>query len=193
MSRSKITIAVLAVLVITVAVAGVAQAGGWSFDWGLGSLIADGWAAGLGGGGDESYAMMTGYGTAYAQCRNQGGNTAPGRSPINAQVTAFDAFPVDENGRADIRLEATESMVFNPSPTPKEAGCPNGRWSVVGFGSYLDDGRFYPGVVDWYAADIQVYASNGTLKHDLHFTCDTYPAPGANQFNAGVTCTSTSK
>jgi hypothetical protein len=123
--------------------------------------------AGLGS--DDAKVTLTGFGTAYALCQNNGGNIAPGRNPIQFDVAQVGVLNTDENGRADVQVAAPDPTLMNvaPPPTPKEAGCPNENWTVVGF----DTAR-----VDWTSAHILVVdaATGLEVKHDLTFTCDTY-------------------
>jgi hypothetical protein len=62
-----------------------------------------------------------------ALCANPAGNIAPGQSLINVDVsqTSPDLHP-DQNGNASF------SFTVPLLPSTKAAGCPNGKWQVVG-------------------------------------------------------------
>lgn len=163
----KLLLTILTIVLIASVTTSLVNAGGWSFDWDLGSLRATGWVSGLGS--DDAQVTLTGYGIAYALCQNYGGNLAPGRNPISFTVAQVGIFYIDDNGRADVQIAAPDPTLYNvePSPTPKTAGCPNENWTVVGF----DTAR-----VDWTAAHILVVdALTGMyVRHNLYFECDTY-------------------
>lgn len=129
------TLAVALLLVILISVVSTAWAGKWalgSITFRIGSLEAEG---DLRGTGNTDYAaVLTGYARVTALCQNKGGNTAPGRNPITARVIQTGWFTTQKNGRSffDITAENPTIAQLSPSPTPKQAGCPNGNWKVVG-------------------------------------------------------------
>jgi hypothetical protein len=60
-------------------------------------------------------------------CVNKGGNEAPGQNPaVNFTAGGSAVGVVDKNGRASIDATTT-----SPSVNPKDAGCPNGKWTVI--------------------------------------------------------------
>lgn len=163
----KLIYSVLAVLLVASISFSLVNAGGWSFDWGLGSLWANGYVAGLGNG--DVNVTLTANGTVQALCRNNGGNIAPGRNPVYFQVSQSAVYSTDENGRANVFVEAPNPTLANvaTSPSPKSAGCPSDSWTVVGLRVEA---------IDWTDAHIVVTdATTGqVVKYDLYFTCDTY-------------------
>jgi hypothetical protein len=166
MQRKSLSIVVIVMLIISLITASLANAGGWSVNnWSIGSLVADGWYAGLGSG--TFNISVTGTGTVSALCQNNGGNIAPGRNPVTFRVSETGSFLADENGRIDAVVAAPNPTLVNltVSPTPKTAGCPSDSWTVVG----LDTSK-----IDWTGANITVVnASTGAVKHNLNFTCNT--------------------
>ncbi len=144
-----------------------AQAGNFHFNsitFELGSLIARGTLVGLGNQAAE--VTLTAYGKVTALCQNKGGNQAPGRNPIAVDTQETDHIFTDENGNAQVEVTAPDPTFADvePSPTPKEAGCPNGNWTVVG----LVDGS-----TNWTAARVVVKDESGQVQLDLSFTCTT--------------------
>lgn len=89
----------------------------------------------VGVGNDATFVDVRLDGTIRALCENKGGNQAPGQNAVSVSVSHEGGpFFADENGRVVIEDEVVPSPVFVPgSITPKEAGCPNGNWKVVGF------------------------------------------------------------
>jgi hypothetical protein len=75
-------------------------------------------------------------------------------------------FVTDENGNALVEVIAPDPSFADvePSPTPKQAGCPNGNWMVVGV---------VDGSTNWTAARIVVKDESGLVQLDLSFTCIT--------------------
>jgi hypothetical protein len=75
-------------------------------------------------------------GTATYTCTNQGGNQAPGQSPIPAQpgsVSTADLGNADHNGRGTIS-NLSASVVAPPTPTAQQVGCGGGgsqNWTVT--------------------------------------------------------------
>jgi hypothetical protein len=161
-----LTIAVTLFLVMTLVPA--AQAGKFHFnsiDFNLGgSLVLEGSLVGLGNQAAE--VTLTGYGTVSALCQNKGGQQAPGRNPIYVSAQQSGLFVSGDNGRALVRVVAPDptSPEYEPSPTPKEAGCPNGNWDVVG----IEDGS-----TNWTAARVVVIDELGQVQVDLFYSCTT--------------------
>src|SRR5437773_8236348 len=94
----------------------------------VGSLVAQGDFVGFGN--QNLLVTLTGAGTVRAICQNQGGNQSPGRNPIFANVSQTGVFTTDKNGRAPILVESPDPTAPGvlPSPSAKDAGCPNGNW-----------------------------------------------------------------
>jgi hypothetical protein len=137
--------------------------------WAVYSMYADGDIAGAAS--ETVYVRLDAEGFADAMCRSRGGNEAPGRNPISVTTDSWDFFTTDEHGRASFALEAPDPTTADvePSPTPKEAGCPNGNWTVY----------FVPLSTDWRAATISLFATDdkqnpvGDPLEVTHFTCVT--------------------
>lgn len=171
---------VVIVLALAMVMAPAAWAGKFHFnsiDFSLGgSLLVKGFLAGLGN--DVAEVTLTGFGAVTALCENKGGNQAPGRNPIEVTAQQTDVFVSDSNGRALVQVIAPDPTApeFEPSPTPKEAGCPNGNWNVVGI---ID------GSTDWTAATIVVKDGLGQVQLDLSFTCKTFFEDGVA---TGIEC-----
>lgn len=107
------------------------------FSFGRGSLILTGVIRGLGNTTrNDVVTVLTGTATVYAECVNKGGNVAPGRNPLQLSVTVqSDPLQADSNGNASVYIRIADPATISPapiSPTPKEAGCPNGNWTVRG-------------------------------------------------------------
>jgi hypothetical protein len=158
----------------------VAQAGKFHFnsiDFSLGgSLLMEGHLVGLGN--EVAEVTLSGYGSVVALCENNGGKQAPGRNPIQVGVQETGIFVSDSNGRALVAVIAPDPTApeFAPSPTPKEAGCPNGNWSVVGI---ID------GSTNWTAASVVVKDEDGQVRVELMFACTTFFEDG---IAIGVEC-----
>ncbi len=144
-----------------------------------GSLLLQGDLAGLGN--DVATVELTGYGTVTALCQNNGGHVAPGRNPIAAQVQQTNVFVTDENGKAFVQVAAPDPTApgFEPSPTPKEAGCPSAKWTVIDMAD---------GSTNWTSANIKVYDDLGALQLDLWYACTT---TFENGVGVSVSCTET--
>ncbi len=118
------------ILAATSAYAGLIFVGGASI--GSGSLVATAQIAGFGNNTDTTSVSLNVYGTNLtAMCQNKGGNLAPGQNPINVNLDITQTVSPDKNG--------TASTSFHVSllPTWGNAGCPNGKWTVVGLLGYL--------------------------------------------------------
>jgi hypothetical protein len=157
-----------------------AQAGKFHFnsiDFNLGSsLVFNGSLVGLGN--EVAEVTLTGYGTVTALCENKGGQQAPGRNPIKVSAQQTGHYISDQNGRALVEAIAPDptSPEYEPSPTPKEAGCPNGNWKVI---------EIVDGSTDWTAAMVVVKDVYGEVRIDLAFTCTT---TFENGIGLDVTC-----
>lgn len=127
-------------------------------------LRVQGKLAGLGG--ESITVIFDATATVYALCQSRGGNIAPGRNPITVETTVTSSYVVSGGGQAEIDLIATDPSSISPtpvSPNPKEAGCPNGRWTVVG----VD-----PNMTQWTAAAVTVIDNQtGGALYSQSFTC----------------------
>jgi hypothetical protein len=155
-------------LILTGLLASTALAGKFTFnslDFNLGgSLVLQGSLVGLGN--QVAQVTLTGYGSVWAMCENKGGQQAPGRNPVYVEVQQSGLYVSEDNGRALVRVVAPDPTEpeFAPSPTPKQAGCPNGNWAVVGI---VDNST------DWTAARVMVKDEFGQIQIDQFFTCTT--------------------
>lgn len=158
--------AILGTLALLLVGVSTALAGSFKFSgtFKLGSLIAQGYLSGIGN-TDVSMELIA-HGTTRAYCQNKGGTQAPGRNPINIQLTATGLFQTDQNGRVFVSLETANPNLSDlaVSPTPKTAGCPNGNWTVVGLSKD----------VNWTGADIVgSKQADGSVVVSQTYTCTT--------------------
>jgi len=148
-----------------------------SLDFSVGhSLVLEGTLVGLGN--EAAQVDLTAVGSVTALCENRGGQQAPGRNPISVEVEQVVTVTSDSDGRALVFVLAPDptSPEFEPSPTPKEAGCPNGNWSVV---DILDSST------NWSAARIVVLDEAGIIQIDQSFACTTF---FENDVAIGIEC-----
>jgi hypothetical protein len=136
------------------------------FSFGRGSLVLTGVIRGLGNTNkNDVVTLLTGTAIVYAECVNPGGNVAVGRSPIQLSVTIQSApLQADSNGNASVYIQIPDPATISPapvSPTPKQAGCPNGNWSVRGLQN---------GSARWQAARVEV-RRNGSTELLQHYNC----------------------
>lgn len=164
MAKRLLLTIVAVVLIASITGGSLANAGGWSFDWDLGSLKATGWASST----ESALVTINGSGTVYARCRNLWGTTVLGTKPLPFDTLQADIFLVDLLlGLVNIEIASPDPTLLdvNTLVTPWSAGCPSSLWTVVG----LDTQR-----VDWTGAHITVVGSlSHSLLYDLSFTCDT--------------------
>lgn len=160
---SALVALVLALILVQAAWAGKFHFNSVTFD--LGSLVMNGDLVGLGN--DVAEVTLTGYGTVQAMCQNKGGQQASGRNPIRMSVQQTEVYTTDSNGRALVQVIAEDPALshFNPSPTSKQAGCPNGNWQVV---------DIVNGSTDWTAARVVVKDTAGLVQIDQSYTCTTF-------------------
>ncbi len=168
LSLTIVMVLIVAGLVVPVVFAKKGGGGGGNahfndnfFGWSSDSLVGGGVIVGLANG--DYLVRLRAIGFADATCVNPGGNEEiQGRNPVFVEVDAEDRVTTDNNGRVSFTLEAEDptSADIPPSPTPKEAGCPNGNWTVI------------LGPVNWTEAWLFLYATDGTLLDEAHFECD---------------------
>ena len=172
---SGTVIGILVIVFVTATLAGNFHFNSLNFDVGH-SLVFEGVLAGLGN--EEAEVSLTAVGSVTALCENRGGNQAPGQKPITVEVAQTIVVTTDSNGQAQVFILAPDptSPDNEPSPTPKQAGCPNGNWKVVGI---IDDST------DWTEARIVVTDDDGIVQIDLSFTCTTFFEDGVA---VGVEC-----
>ena len=178
--KKKLSLVLLTVLLVSSIVTGVAIAGGWGGSWGVGSLIFTGYFAGLGN--NNVNVELSTTGTVQAQCQNNGGNVAAGRSPVTVNLTETATWTTDQNGRANGFVESEAPNISNtpPSPSAKADGCPSDNWTVVGYDSRT---------TNYKSAHLHVseVGNPSNVYFDLNFTCVT--SFDANGFHTGVACT----
>lgn len=141
--------------------------------FGKGSIIFNGVARGLGNvnelsnGGHTVRVYMQAVAFVTAQCQNSGGNIAPGRNPIQMSLLAGPKQLIpDSNGNAPIFIEISPQVADSTpiSPTPKQAGCPNGNWTVTGI---------IPGSERWQSASIFVTVDGAEVMRQNYRCTDT--------------------
>jgi len=162
--RALVLVLALTVLGTAAGYAGSHWGGGGS-GWGS-RMVFDGVLLGLGS--NVAWVDLEIKGFVRAICENKGGTQAAGRNYIQVGVTALGGpFPTDSNGRADVHFEADEPTLpdlVDPSPSPKEAGCPNGNWKVV---------DILPNSEDWRTVTAFARAGDGPTLDTLYLTCTT--------------------
>ena len=136
----------------------------------LGSLIAEGYARGLGN--TDVTIILDGSGIPAITCTNYGGNDVPGQSSpkisASGQQTLLGDDPIRKNGKSPFFTETED-----PETIPwDEAGCPNSNWT-----GHVD-------FIFWTNATISVYdTATGALLTSQDYTCET------TRYPASVTCT----
>ena len=136
----------------------------------LGSLIASGYARGLGN--TDVTIILDASGIPAVTCTNHGGNDVPGQSSpkvsASGQQTLLGDDPLRKNGKSPFFTETDdpETIAWD------EAGCPNSNWT----------GRI--DFIFWTEATISVYdTDSGALLKTQNYTCTT------TRYPATVTCT----
>ncbi len=160
---------ILTVLMITVLVTSPVAAGGSiklsGVSFSLGSLIAEGYAGGLGS--TDVTVVLGASGIPAITCTNPGGNDVPGQSYPKVSATGEQTLlgddPIRKNGKAPFFTETDdpETIAWDA------AGCPSSNWT-----GHID-------FIFWTKATISVYStSTGTLLKKQNYTCTTtrYPA-----------------
>ena len=155
----------LALLMVASAIAGNMsfQSGGTK----IGSVIFDGVVVGIGN--EFTRVLATANARVTLECTNKGLKAAPGRNLIEVEVPESGIFPTDENGRAEIHLVVEDPILgdIQPSPSPKQAGCPNGNWKV----SEVID-------VFWTTVTVEAIDTSGVTQDALFFDCTDLTNPG---------------
>jgi len=136
----------------------------------LGSLIAKGYAGGLGN--TDVTIVLDASGIPATTCTNYGGNDVPGQSypkvSASGQQTLLGNDPIRKNGKSPFFTETKdpETIAWDA------AGCPNSNWTA-----HVD-------FIFWTDAVISVYdATTGALLETQSYTCTTTREP------ASVSCT----
>lgn len=171
---NKRLFSVLAVLLITTMVISPVSAGAAvklsGVQFSLGSLIANGYASGLGN--TDVTVVLDASGIPAITCTNYGGNDVPGQSypKVSAvgQQTLLGNDPLRKNGKAAFLTETDDPEIL----AWNVAGCPNSNWT----------GRI--DFIFWTDATISVYStSTGALLTSKSYTCTT------TRYPASVSCT----
>ncbi len=160
---------VLTVLLITALMTSTASAGAAvklsGIQFSLGSLIANGYASGLGN--TDVTVVLDASGIPAVTCTNYGGNDVPGQSypkvSASGEQTLLGNDPLRKNGKASFFTETDDPETVSWDV----AGCPNSNWT----------GRI--DFIFWTNATISVYStSTGGLLKSQKYTCITtrYPA-----------------
>jgi hypothetical protein len=141
-----------------------------SITFDLGSLIAKGYASGLGN--TDITIVLDASGIPAINCTNHGGNNVPGQSSprisASGQQSLLGNDPIRKNGKAAFFTETDD-----PETIPWDmAGCPNANWT-----GHID-------FIFWTEAIISVYdTTTGELLKTQNYTCIT------TRFPASVSCT----
>lgn len=166
---SILTVLLVATMVILPVSAGAAvKLSGVQFS--LGSLVAKGYASGLGS--TDVTVVLDASGIPAITCTNYGGNDVPGQSypkvSANGQQTLLGNDPLRKNGKAAFFTETDDPQTL----AWDVAGCPNSNWT-----GHID-------FVFWTNATISVYStSTGVLLTSKSYTCTT------TRYPASVSCT----
>ena len=160
---------IMAMLLIASLFTSTVSAGGavrlTNIKFSLGSLIANGYASGLGN--TDVTVVLDASGIPAITCTNYGGNDVPGQSypkvSASGQQTLLGNDPIRKNGKAAFFTETDdpETLAWDV------AGCPNSNWT-----GHID-------FIFWTNATISVYStSTGGLLKSQNYTCTTtrYPA-----------------
>jgi hypothetical protein len=83
-------------------------------------------------GNEDLLIETTVAGFAVYQCRNQGGNTAPGQNKVlEGPVTTPTTVPAGAIKNGNVTFTAGGSLTADPTVSSAEAGCPNDNWTGV--------------------------------------------------------------
>lgn len=160
---NKRLFSILAVLLLTTLVTSTASAGAAvklsNITFSLGSLIAKGYASGLGS--TDVTVVLDASGIPAITCTNQGGNNVPGQSSpkvsATGQQTLLGNDPIRKNGKAAFftETEDPETLAWDV------AGCPNSHWTG------------HINFILWTNATLSVYStSTGALLTRQNYTCN---------------------
>ena len=167
---------IMVVLLISSLVTSTASAGGAvrlsGVAFSLGSLIANGYASGLGN--TDVTVVLDASGTSVITCTNYGGNDVPGQSypkvSASGQQTLLGNDPLRKNGKSPFFTETEDPETLSWDV----AGCPNSNWT-----GHID-------FIFWEKATISVYStSTGDLLKSQSYTCTT------TRYPASVSCVAT--
>lgn len=171
MNRKLYTIfTVLMIVMLTTSPAlarGAIKLGNVTFE--LGSLIAKGYASGLGN--TDVTIVLDASGIPAVTCTNNGDNDVPGQSYPKISASGrqeLDGDKIQKNGKAEFNTETVDPITL----AWDEAGCPNSNWTArVDF-------------IFWTDALISVYDTNtNELLASQAYTCVT------TRYPASVSCT----
>jgi hypothetical protein len=164
----KRIISLLSVLMVITLLTTPVSAGGnvklSSVQFSLGSLIAKGFASGLGN--TDVTVVLDGSGIPVITCTNKGSNDVPGQSypkvSATGQQTLLGNDPLRKNGKAAFFTETDDPETLSWDV----AGCPNANWT-----GHID-------FIFWTYAKISVYStSTGDLLTSQDYTCTTTRNP----------------
>jgi hypothetical protein len=164
-------LAVLLAMVLatsTVAAGGNVKLSGVEFS--LSSLVASGFASGLGNA--DVTVLLEAAGIPDVTCTNYGGTQAPGQNPANVSASGAQYLIHEnytKNGRSPFSVETEEPQ---PGLTAEQLGCPNNNWMAS-----ID-------FVYWTEAVLSVYdTATGDLLAQQNYACVT------TRYPASVSCT----
>jgi len=160
---------ILTVLLIATLATSTASAGGGvklsGVSFSLGSLIANGYASGLGN--TDVTVVLDASGIPAIACTNNGGNDVPGQSSPKISATGQQTLdgndPIRKNGKSPFFTETNDPTTI----AWDAAGCPSSNWTA-----HID-------FIFWTNAKLSVYStSTNTLLASQKYTCTTtrYPA-----------------
>jgi len=136
----------------------------------LGSLIASGYAGGLGN--TDVTIVLDAAGIPAVTCTNNGGNDVPGQSypkvSATGQQTLLGNDPIRKNGKSAFFTETDDPETISWD----EAGCPNSNWT-----GHID-------FIFWTQAKISVYdTATNVLLSAQDYVCTT------TRYPKSVSCT----
>ena len=164
----------VAVLLAMVLTTSTAAAGGnvklSGVQFGLSSLVASGFASGLGN--TDVTVVLDAAGIPVVTCTNSGGTQAPGQNPVNVSASGTQYLVHEtytKNGRSAFSVETEEPQA---ALSAQELGCANNNWvATIDF-------------VFWTEATLSVFdTATGVLLAQQNYTCVT------TRFPAFVSCT----
>jgi hypothetical protein len=168
--RAFILLSVLLIAGLLVSPASAGRGIGFSATFSLGSLIAEGFATGVGQ-TDVTFVLKA-MGPADITCINNGANSVPGQSAPRLSATgeqdALGGDPETKNGRTPFLTETDDPITV----AWDVGGCPNSNW--IGHVDFIY----------WTNATVSIYATDtGALLTEQDFLCTT------TRFPATVSCT----